>query len=115
MQYRYLNNTQRWPTSDASDSKSQQNEMVKAYEGQRRNLHDHVDSAFRQKTVNKFAGKVEEAHGWMHGVIGGWEDDHAKGHMWPLEYSAFEPLFMLHHTYVGPTTETRCCANRGLQ
>ena len=44
---------------------------------------------------------LEEAHGWVHGVIGGgWDGKSHKGHMWPLEYSAFEPLFMLHHTYV---------------
>lgn len=77
--------------------------MARTYKGQKRNLHEHIDIAFRQDTINKFAAKVEEAHGWIHGVIGGgWEGGQTyRGHMWPLEYSAFEPIFMLHHTYVG--------------
>jgi tyrosinase len=77
--------------------------MYKSYEEQRRGLHDHIDTAFRRDSINGFADTVEEAHGWVHGVIGGgWDGRSAQGHMWPLEYSAFEPLFMLHHTYVSP-------------
>jgi tyrosinase len=49
--------------------------------------------------MNDFAAVIEQAHGWVHGVIGGgWDASSSPGHMWPLEYSAFEPLFMLHHT-----------------
>ncbi|KAF2831707.1 Di-copper centre-containing protein [Ophiobolus disseminans] len=98
----HLNSTQRWPTSDGSDSRSNQGRMAEVYGAQRRNLHDHVDRAFRQSSINRFANTVEEAHGWIHGVVGGgWEGNGTyKGHMWPLEYSAFDPLFMLHHTNV---------------
>lgn len=41
-------------------------------------------------------------HGWVHGAIGGGysSDVGGKGHMWPLEYSSYEPLFWLHHAYV---------------
>jgi tyrosinase len=78
--------------------------MLRSYEDQRRALRDHIDSAFRKKSMNNFADTVEEAHGWVHGVIGGgWTGKSPQGHMWPLEYSAFEPIFMLHHTYASPT------------
>ncbi|KAH7379109.1 hypothetical protein DE146DRAFT_761311 [Phaeosphaeria sp. MPI-PUGE-AT-0046c] len=93
--------TLRWPDSDASTAVSRQGEMFKSFEGQRRGLRDHIDAAFRQPSMNAFANTVEEAHGWIHGVIGGgWDGKSAQGHMWPLEYSAFEPLFMLHHANV---------------
>ncbi|KAF1911531.1 hypothetical protein BDU57DRAFT_461208 [Ampelomyces quisqualis] len=100
-QWSRTNSTLRWPTSDAPDAVSNQAAMYKSYEQQRRGLHDHIDGAFRRNTMNEFANTVEEAHGWVHGVIGGgWDGTSAQGHMWPLEYSAFEPLFMLHHTNV---------------
>lgn len=101
IQWSRANSTLRWPISDAPDAVSSQSEFYKSYEEQRRGLHDHIEGAFRRDSMNDFAHTVEEAHGWMHGVIGGgWDGKSAQGHMWPLEYSAFEPLFMLHHTYV---------------
>jgi tyrosinase len=40
----------------------------------------------------------EQIHGWLHYMIGGAPPDNLHvGNMWPVEYSAFEPLFMLHH------------------
>jgi tyrosinase len=56
---------------------------------------------FRSDTFARFSSTLEDPHGWMHGIIGGGFDGNVspfRGHMWPLEYSAFEPLFMLHHT-----------------
>ncbi|KAF2026103.1 tyrosinase [Setomelanomma holmii] len=97
----YLNATQRWPTSDAIDSVSQNSQMISTYQQQARALLDNVDQAFRADTINDFANLVEQAHGWVHGIIGGGYDSNSfKGHMWPLEYSAYEPMFMLHHTNV---------------
>jgi tyrosinase len=73
--------------------------MQRSYDEQKRNLQDKVDVAFRQPAMNDFAVVLEEAHGWIHGVIGGgYTSVSAPGHMWPLEYSAYEPMFMLHHT-----------------
>ncbi|KAL5113579.1 hypothetical protein ACEQ8H_008527 [Pleosporales sp. CAS-2024a] len=96
-----LNSTLRWPNTDAPDAVSQEDEFVKAFSEQQRGLHDHVDRAFRQSGFNGFSLFIEEAHGWVHGVVGGgWTGGLPKGHMWPLEYSAFDPLFMLHHTNV---------------
>jgi tyrosinase len=75
--------------------------MLQSFVEQQRNLHDHIDMAFRKSSFNSFGTTVEEAHGWVHGVIGGgWTGESPPGHMWPLEYSAFEPIFMLHHRYV---------------
>jgi tyrosinase len=75
--------------------------MLSQFEQQRRALHDHVDLAFRASSMNEFSKTMEIAHGWIHGIIGGgWLPGTFQGHMWPLEYSAFEPLFMLHHTCV---------------
>ncbi|KAH7061712.1 hypothetical protein BKA63DRAFT_573421 [Paraphoma chrysanthemicola] len=97
----YLNGTQRWPSSDEINSTSNQARMLSNYEEQKGPLLDQVDLSFRQDTVNKFANTLEQGHGWVHGIIGGgYVDGTFKGHMWPLEYSAYEPLFMLHHTNV---------------
>jgi tyrosinase len=84
---------------------SDEQAMQKAFQEQQRALHDHVDSAFRRSSLSEFSKILEEAHGWVHGVIGGgWDDKSPSGHMWPLEYSAYEPMFMLHHTYAAPIT-----------
>jgi|TARA_R110002003_G_scaffold206_1_gene15744 tyrosinase len=73
--------------------------MASTYEVQKRALLDQVDRAYREDTMNGFANQLEQAHGWVHGIIGGgWDDTSFSGHMWPLDYSAFEPVFMLHHT-----------------
>jgi len=73
--------------------------MVDQYNSQRRGLQQSVDMAFRHTAFNEFAAGIEEAHGWVHGIIGGgWNGKSAEGHMWPLEYSSYEPLFWLHHT-----------------
>jgi tyrosinase len=86
--------------------------MLESYKEQQRGLQDHIDKAFRRSTMNGFADLVEEAHGWMHGVIGGgWTGLSPKGHMWPLEYSAFEPMFMLHHTLVAFTLPLQSMAD----
>jgi tyrosinase len=95
-----MNETVRWPTSAAWDATSDQSKMVSDYQGQQNGLVDKVNEAFRQTTLNAFAVPLEQAHGWIHGVIGGGYDDQTGGqwgHMWPLEYSSYEPMFMLHH------------------
>ncbi|KAH7068549.1 hypothetical protein FB567DRAFT_615332 [Paraphoma chrysanthemicola] len=97
----YLNGTQRWPSSDEINSTSDQAHMLSNYEEQKGPLVNQVDLSFRQDTLNEFASTLEQGHGWVHGIIGGgYLDNTFKGHMWPLEYSAYEPLFMLHHTNV---------------
>jgi tyrosinase len=56
-----------------------------------------------QTTMNNFSTALEELHGWIHYNIAGAPDTdriHPKkfaGHMLPTEYSAFDPIFWLHH------------------
>jgi tyrosinase len=109
-QWKNINETTRWPVSDAWDASSNQSYMLSQFEQQRRALHDHVDLAFRASSMNEFSKTVEIAHGWIHGIIGGgWLPGTFQGHMWPLEYSAYEPLFMLHHTSVFVSVSLLLC------
>jgi tyrosinase len=102
-QWRNFNTTLRWPTSSTLTAVSDQTPFLKSYDSQRRNLHDTIDAAFRRSTLNAFASTLEDTHGWVHGIIGGgWDAKSEPGHMWPLDYSAYEPLFMAHHTYFLP-------------
>ena len=72
----------------------------------RRQVQDQVAVAFRQGNLNEFSGATEMVHGWIHGAIGGGyaANTGGRGHMWPLEYSSYDPLFWLHHTYVFVST-----------
>jgi hypothetical protein len=100
-QWRNFNTTLRWPTSSTLTAVSDQTRFLKSYNSQRRNLHDTIDAAFRRSTLNAFASTLEDTHGWVHGIIGGgWDAKSEPGHMWPLDYSAYEPMFMAHHTYL---------------
>lgn len=66
----------------------------------RRSFQDQTAIAFRRGTLNGFWEAVEMVHGWVHATIGGGYSSGygGEGHMWPLEYSSYEPLFWLHHT-----------------
>ncbi|CAO2656503.1 Nn.00g053060.m01.CDS01 [Neocucurbitaria sp. VM-36] len=96
------NQTIRWPTTDGANATSQQEKFKESYIEQRGNIITEMGVVFRSNTFGRFADRIEQPHGWMHGIVGGgWDDDAGfQGHFWPLEYSAFEPLFMLHHTNV---------------
>ena len=50
--------------------------------------------------MNQYSEKTEETHGWIHFNVGNGNSGAISGHMWPLQYSAFEPLFWLHHANV---------------
>lgn len=78
--------------------------MQDSYAGQSQMIIAEMGTVFRSSSFARFASRVEEPHGWMHGVIGGnWDKSRdLQGHMWPLEYAGFDPLFMLHHTQVLP-------------
>jgi tyrosinase len=73
--------------------------FVNAFRAQSSNVITQVGVAFRASTFSRFSSILEDPHGWIHGVIGGGYDPKTSdaGHMWPLEYSSYEPLFMLHH------------------
>lgn len=96
-----MGETVRWPETDENTSAPSRQHMFAAdFISLQRTYTDGLEKAFRKKTFNSFWQALEEVHGWMHGTIAGgyYESKGGRGHMWPLEYSAFEPLFWLHHT-----------------
>ncbi|KAI8940507.1 hypothetical protein NX059_004184 [Plenodomus lindquistii] len=103
--WRDINETIRWPGSDNVTAPSRQEMFAKTFIDQSTSLVGGVETALRSSNFSQWTKQLEDPHGWMHGVIGGgWDESQNatryRGHMWPLEYSAYEPLFMLHHTNV---------------
>ncbi|KAF2278156.1 Di-copper centre-containing protein [Westerdykella ornata] len=94
-----FNTTLRWPSSELSTAVSQPEKVVAEYDMRRRNYRDKIGQAFAvAKGLNEFSTKfIEDVHGWIHYAFGGMKPD---GHMWPSDYSAFDPVFMLHHANV---------------
>lgn len=96
-QWAKMNATIRWPTSDDATAQSQPQKWRAHFLGRRRSFHDDVGRAFDTgMDFNYFSEKIEEVHGSIHGNVGGSDPP---GTMWPVEYSAFDPMFMLHHAY----------------
>ncbi|KAF1925295.1 tyrosinase [Didymella exigua CBS 183.55] len=83
--FRQMNRTVRWPASESPWENSRQNEFIASFANLRRQIQDQVAVAFRRTNFNGFWEAIEQVHG---------------GHMWPLEYSSYEPLFWLHHANV---------------
>jgi tyrosinase len=72
----------------------------KDFDSRRRMAQTKINQAFTiPKTMNEFSRTyIEDVHGWVHFSIGGnVKQTGLSGHMWPTEYSAFDPIFMLHH------------------
>ncbi|KAJ4986034.1 hypothetical protein SVAN01_08512 [Stagonosporopsis vannaccii] len=97
-----INHTVRWPASENPGEKSRQHEFAEGFARLRRQIQDQTALAFRSSTLNGFWEAIEVVHGWVHGAIGGGYSSQVggRGHMWPLEYSSYEPLFWLHHANV---------------
>ncbi|KAL6703737.1 hypothetical protein ACN47E_009118 [Coniothyrium glycines] len=100
--FRYVDHTIRWPNSSDPSAESHQDRMQQSYADQSPSIVAEMGLIFRSTSFARFASRLEEPHGWIHGVIGGnWNQERSmQGHFWPLEYAAFEPLFMLHHANV---------------
>ncbi|KAF3046339.1 hypothetical protein E8E12_002768 [Didymella heteroderae] len=100
--FKSMNHTVRWPASESPWEDSRQNEFVASFANLRRSIQDQVAVAFRRSDFNGFWEAVEQVHGWVHGTVGGGYSSGTggRGHMWPLEYSSYEPLFWLHHANV---------------
>ena len=99
-----FNTTLRWPTSNNTEAVSQDKIFSNTFISLQRSFQDSVAKAFgTAKSLNEFSVRhIEGTHGGVHYTIGGDKDNFRKtyaGHMWPVEYSAFEPLFMLIHWY----------------
>lgn len=94
-----MSSTIRWPSDATANATARQSMFVGAFNDQSTNLIAQIGVAFRASSFSKFSSILEDPHGWIHGVIGGGYDPttSSPGHMWPLEYSSYEPLFMLHH------------------
>ncbi|KAF2874672.1 hypothetical protein BDV95DRAFT_296302 [Massariosphaeria phaeospora] len=106
-QFSQYNHTIRYPTTRTPDAVPQDDKFVAHFLKSRRTWMDHLSKAFAApspKSMNVFRKTLENMHGWMHGSIGGFEDEPLNnknpGHMWPVQFSAYEPLFMLHHANV---------------
>ena len=99
-------NSVRWPvrSTDPNSAVSQNDQVEAAMEQQTRNLRELVFylissyaryGAFSNNQWNRgnpgTYGSVEGVHDTVHGVTGG------GGHMSIVAYSAFDPLFWLHH------------------
>ncbi|KAF1359583.1 tyrosinase [Lizonia empirigonia] len=97
-----INHTIRWPASNSPWEESRNSQFAASFAKMRRSFQDQTAIAFRRGTLNGFWEAVEMVHGWVHAMIGGGYSSGygGEGHMWPLEYSSYEPLFWLHHTNV---------------
>ncbi|KAF2257857.1 Di-copper centre-containing protein [Lojkania enalia] len=97
----HMNTTLRWPTDSTLNAESDQSSFIRDAKKNSRQAHEEVGKAFFSDVpgFNAFNHRIEDIHGWMHGSVGGYKKGRI-GHMWPTEYSAFEPLFMLHHCNV---------------
>lgn len=102
-QWAHQNHTLRWPNSNSSDAQSQDQKFVAYFNARRREFLDKVSNGFTwARNMNEFSYKfIEDIHGIVHFAIGSSSpENNYDGHMWPTDYSAFEPLFMLHHCNV---------------
>ncbi|KAF2105402.1 hypothetical protein BDV96DRAFT_655683 [Lophiotrema nucula] len=95
-----LNTTLRWPTSNAVDAVSQETVFIQNYNDIITMLHNQVSDGYSiASDLNSFSKTyLETAHGWVHNAVGG--PDNQAGHMNPIDYSAFDPIFALHHCNV---------------
>ncbi|PSN59540.1 Di-copper centre-containing protein [Corynespora cassiicola Philippines] len=100
------NHTVRWPTSDEPEAESQNEVLALWYMAYRSYISDNIATGFTSTTsFNDFSRRyLESIHGLIHQCIGGTgifnSTQYYEGHMWPVAYSAYEPLFWLNHANV---------------
>jgi tyrosinase len=103
--------TLRYPTSTRSlDATSQEDQVFNAMATQFASLQQNINILMNDpnyKDFNAFSNhmwdegspgteaSLEDVHNSIHTAVGG-----PMGHMSELDYSAFDPVFWLHHTYV---------------
>jgi tyrosinase len=111
LQYNKWPSTLRYPTSTRSlTAKSQENQVEAAMESQFAGLQQNVSILLNDPNYQDFAAfsnhqwqdnepgtfaSLEDIHNSIHVAVGG-----DGGHMSELDYSAFDPVFWLHHTCV---------------
>ena len=89
----------RWPTTQNSEAIPQVGLLQARYLENQRVRQDSVHLSFTSDaSFNGFSTTLEAAHGYVHIDTGGeYQGTSYPGHMWDLQYSAFDPIFMLHH------------------
>ncbi|KAI9835270.1 MAG: hypothetical protein M1819_002414 [Sarea resinae] len=103
--------TYRWPTSQASNAVSQNSEAASALNSSSSSFRSRLYNLFTNYDMfNNFSNEawipdggqypkydsVESIHDQVHGLIGG----SGNGNMAIIPYSAFDPIFFLHHAMV---------------
>jgi|SRR5689334_2914689 hypothetical protein len=94
------NKTMRWPTTQSADAEPQVNLFRARFLENQRPRQDAVHNSFAwNKSFRNFTKNLEIAHAYVHIDTGGDGKDGEGyvGHMWDIGYSAFDPIFMLHH------------------
>ncbi|KAF2498456.1 Di-copper centre-containing protein [Lophium mytilinum] len=97
--------TLRHPSSDDVNATSRPDLFISHFNDWNGQLHNDVGSDMLQnQSFNTYSkSHLEMTHNLMHNIIGGGMDsdeDQFWGHMDPLEYSAFDPGFWVHHANV---------------
>ncbi|KKA30812.1 hypothetical protein TD95_003673 [Thielaviopsis punctulata] len=103
--------TQRYPTSNGADATSQNALAAKELDAQTSSLQQRIFTllsrnegfhAFSSKVFNSTEGRPHESleaiHDVIHVATGG------RGHLYYIPFSAFDPVFFLHHTNVDRLT-----------
>ncbi|KAL2885386.1 Tyrosinase [Ceratocystis lukuohia] len=103
--------TQRYPTSNNADAVSQNTLAAKELDAQTNSLQQRIFTllsrnegyhAFSSKVFNSTEGRphesIEAIHDVIHVSTGG------RGHLYYIPFSAFDPIFFLHHTNVDRLT-----------
>ncbi|RDW85231.1 hypothetical protein BP6252_02821 [Coleophoma cylindrospora] len=97
--------TQRWPTNMTAASVSRNDQMAAALDNSASSLRNRLYNLFTNyQNYTEFSNEafsnsvyydsIESVHDFIHGYTGN------GGHMTYIEYSAFDPIFFLHHTMI---------------
>jgi len=97
--------TLRQPTSSGTDRESTADATMQSGFSSRKRA---TFNCFSQTRYNGFSAALENIHDSVHGSIGG------NGHMSYIPYSAFDPIFWLHHVQVDRLTAMFQAASPGL-
>jgi tyrosinase len=101
------NSTLRYPTSNRADATSRNNLVAQQLDNSRLSIRDRIYNLFsNSRNYTEFSNKawfpsdggnydsIESVHDQIHGLVG------SGGHMSYVPYSAFDPIFWLHHAMV---------------
>lgn len=97
--------TVRAPASRDLSANSRNDVLARNLDGNRKSIQSRIYNLLTTehnylRMSNDLSGgdSLENIHGNIHNTIGGYGA--GSGHMWYPKFSAFDPIFMLHHAYV---------------